>query len=255
MRKWSISIFALTLIGLLMFSWALLTSPTHAQEEIPTPTPTDYEMPDYETPVPGSPQDGGGGIGDDGRVNPEQVEFYDVYCQNDEIHVWRGIPTGQLITSFSLAFVAASDPLGTMKDGVSLNRVGQLITLSGSNGNWAGPGTKTFTLDQCIAANGGLPTEPPPVPPPPPEDSSQDTFQEQLVAYYRCLGMGGDFSFGSGVCETFWDVVLEAIFGCWLQSMGIPIFGLTLYLGRKGVFARLKRRLQHRQRGDDANPH
>ncbi len=104
----------------------------------------------------------------DGRLNPDPAEYYSVWCANDRIDVYRSIPQTGLLKIIPLAdvvelSVGAAMDLGDFMTLVRNSDDG--VTIYGSNGNLAPePGSKAFSLSECIARNGGLPEPPPPAP-------------------------------------------------------------------------------------------
>ncbi len=114
---------------------------------------------------------------DDGRLNPHPAEYYTIYCHHDLIDVYRG--DGRLLNRLSLATALGVSPYGgtlNMGYGMTFSRNGNNVTISGSNGNLAPqPGSKSFSLTECIQRNGGspIPVVPaPPVAPAPPGGSA-----------------------------------------------------------------------------------
>ncbi len=100
----------------------------------------------------------------DGRLNPDPGEYYSVWCVFDRVEVWRGVPEAELLKQIPLADVASLSVGGTLDlgDFMTLVRHSEdTVTIYGSNGNAAPePGSKAFSLSECVARNGGLP-EPP----------------------------------------------------------------------------------------------
>ncbi|MCC6801542.1 MAG: hypothetical protein IT319_01560, partial [Anaerolineae bacterium] len=109
-------------------------------------------------------------------------------------------------------------------NGQTVTRTGDVVIISGSGGNGAGPGSKWFSLSECIARNGGTP-ELPPLPPnnPPPvqntepaadtEDAGNNVWlclpgAESVADFIRCLDFfapdnaGADYFYG-----IFWAIV------------------------------------------------
>jgi hypothetical protein len=94
----------------------------------------------------------------DNRLNPVPDDYYVIYCSGNLIHVWVGIPSGHEIATFSLVQIASMNSGFAVSNGVRAVKSGDAVTFSGSNGNSAPqPGSKTISLNGCIAANGGLP--------------------------------------------------------------------------------------------------
>jgi hypothetical protein len=124
----------------------------------------------------------------DRSLSPEFDEYYSVWCQDDVIQVLRGVPETAWIDDISLAKVMALGDGGTFEtnNGVHVSRVGDGITLAGTNGNLSPQyGSKSFSLAQCIERNGGEP-EPTPralyanLPPPPPDDDPCDNSDLEI---------------------------------------------------------------------------
>lgn len=96
----------------------------------------------------------------DGRLNPDMTEYYSVWCENNLVRVLRSSPSPETVVEISLGFVIQMGdgiPLYASNN-VVLTRSGDMITLSGSNGNLAPqPGNKTFSLSQCIERSGSAP--------------------------------------------------------------------------------------------------
>jgi hypothetical protein len=100
----------------------------------------------------------------DGRLNPSRDEYYSVWCHNDLIEVWRSVPESLLLGTIPVLSVFELPEGGTLDaaNGLTVTRnTSDTITVSGLNGNlepaW---GSKSFSLSECIARNGGVP-EPP----------------------------------------------------------------------------------------------
>ncbi|MBK8023239.1 MAG: hypothetical protein IPK19_17880 [Chloroflexi bacterium] len=124
---------------------------------------TTYEPPIYATPIPSSSGSSGGPT--DSRLNYTPDEYFTVYCAFDMLEVWRGIPTGALLDTISLLdllSMSVGELIYSAGD-VSVQRDSQdTYTIFGSNGNLAPvPGSKSFSMSACIAANGGAPEAPP----------------------------------------------------------------------------------------------
>jgi hypothetical protein len=143
------------------------------------------ECPEYppEEPPPGgesAPPGGGSWSGySDGRLNPDMAEYYSVWCANDLIEVWGGKPAPQLIVTFALVDVLQLGDVGSLNAGsITLSRTGDTIVLSGNNGNNApNPGSKWFSLNECLTRNGRTPELPanlPQPPNPPPAENPND---------------------------------------------------------------------------------
>jgi hypothetical protein len=103
----------------------------------------------------------------DGRLNPDPGEYYSIWCAFDQIDVWRTVPINELVKTVPIVDVI-SLPVGGnigLGDFMSLVRSSEdTVTVYGSNGNLAPePGSKSFSLSECIERNGGPPdaSEPP----------------------------------------------------------------------------------------------
>lgn len=157
MKRTLIAAALLLLLTLVAFSASAGTIPDTAQE--PTYGYT------YEPPVYSTPESAGGGAPSDGRLNYVADEYYTVYCAFDALEVWRGVPSGLLLATFSLTDLLALGTGGTRASGgVTVTRIdANSFMASGSNGNTApNSGSKVFSLSDCLAANGGAPAAPPP---------------------------------------------------------------------------------------------
>lgn len=105
----------------------------------------------------------------DDRLNPQLDEYYSVWCQEDTVRVLRGVPSTALVMDIPLIDIV-NMPDGSQKQysdhGLTVSKTGDAITLTGSNGNTAPqPGSKTFSLSECIDRNGGVPAQPTLTPP------------------------------------------------------------------------------------------
>ncbi len=130
----------------------------------------------------------------DGRLNPDMAEYYTVYCRDDFAHVYRANPQPTVkIAELPISDMLSLNPSGGSftHDDIHVQRHDDQMTLSGHNGNGAPEsGTKTFSLEECVARNGGEPDggntgEPNPEPPaenpsPPSSPSSIPTFENIL---------------------------------------------------------------------------
>jgi hypothetical protein len=179
------------LIGLLLAALILLPVTLSAAPAAQECTPPEcYEPPPPPPPPPPSnpnPPSGGSWSGySDGRLNPDMAEYYSVWCANDHIEVWGGKPTPQLIILIPIVSVLQLGDVGSFDAGagMTVSLTGDAITITGSNGNNApNPGSKSFSLNECLARNGSTPEVPPDQPPapveqpvnPPPEDDPEET--------------------------------------------------------------------------------
>jgi hypothetical protein len=102
-------------------------------------------------------------LGEEGcpeQVNPEPDEYYSVQCTTNAIWVWRTTPIVALVTFVTVFQVGALNEGGSLvaSGNVTITRSGDTITLSGDNGNLAPqPGEKSFSWNECMEHNGGLP--------------------------------------------------------------------------------------------------
>lgn len=97
----------------------------------------------------------------DGRLNPDPAEYYSIWCGSDHLEVWRGVPSPVLLDVIPIVDVIELAEGGVFETGAVLTvtrNSADTITIYGSNGNGAPtPGSKAFSLSECIARNGGLP--------------------------------------------------------------------------------------------------
>ncbi|MFN8530380.1 MAG: hypothetical protein U0670_17400 [Anaerolineae bacterium] len=110
----------------------------------------------------GSSSSSSGGGPNDGRLNWTADEYYALYCAYDQLEVWRGVPSGLMLASFSMANLLALPAGGsTEAGGVTMTRLNEdMFQAAGSNGNTApSGGYKQFSMAACISANGGEPAQ------------------------------------------------------------------------------------------------
>jgi hypothetical protein len=102
---------------------------------------------------------------DDGRLNPDPGEYYAVYCRADQVEIFRAVPQSERVKSVPIASLLQQDAAcQDVGDLMTICRAFDIVTVYGSNGNDAPtPGSKFFSLSDCITRNGGLP---------PPDDST-----------------------------------------------------------------------------------
>lgn len=97
----------------------------------------------------------------DGRLNPDPGEYYSLWCAFDRLEIWRAVPETQLIKMVGIGDIVALNVGAALDLGDFMTLVrntSDTITIYGSNGNSAPePGSKAFSLSECIARNGGLP--------------------------------------------------------------------------------------------------
>lgn len=125
--------------------------PVEPIEPIRTPVPDDSDQPPsflwsgYE----------------DGRLNPEQGEYYTIYCFNDLIHVVRVVPVTEEVKTVPFSQVTPLEIGGALDLGDNMTLVHNAVdtlTVYGSNGNSApNPGEKAFSMSQCLERGGGDP--------------------------------------------------------------------------------------------------
>ncbi|MFN8530379.1 MAG: PA14 domain-containing protein [Anaerolineae bacterium] len=99
----------------------------------------------------------------DGRIGYTPDEYYEVYCAHDQLEVWRGVPIGVHLATYSLSDLlsfAVGDSL-TDEAGMTIERLNDAIyQVSGTNGNLApAGGYKQFSMADCLVRNGGAPAE------------------------------------------------------------------------------------------------
>ncbi len=126
----------------------------------------------------------------DGRLNPDMAEYYTIYCKNDLIEVWGGVPSPQLVNQIPIANVIALGYVGSFNagDGMTVSRSGDTVVISGSNGNGSSPGSKVFNLSSCISANGGAPVlqAQPVIQPTPRPTATPDPYAEAKNDVQHC---------------------------------------------------------------------
>lgn len=134
------------ILVVLLFGWVVA-----AAQEGCVGEPECYEIPPEPAPVLSN------WPGDD-RLNPVADEYYTVYCNYDLVRIWAGLPSSQEIASIPiLNLLTGPFPLDG-GNGISIARVDDIMTISGTNGNGpVHPGSKSFSLLQCIERNGGVP--------------------------------------------------------------------------------------------------
>lgn len=125
----------------------------------------------YDLP-PDAPASSGGSPGDD-RLNYVPDEYYTVYCHNDVVDVWRGVPDSLQIGTIPISLILSMTVPQSAGHGLGVSRSGDTVTIYGTNGNGpTHPGSKSFSLAECIDRNGGVPTV---VPTEPHNERSPDT--------------------------------------------------------------------------------
>jgi hypothetical protein len=229
------------LLFIALASLLIFAHPAAAQCVPPECYPTDVP---YEMPV--EPAGGAWGGYSDGRLNPDMAEQYTVYCSNDLVEIWGGTPSPQLISTIPII------DLFSLSDGGSLNAPPDLtitrstsdtITIHGSSGyNAPTPGSKSFSLSECIARNGGTP-ELPPQPPagngaanPPPEVPPQEAerrreAQERLDFCYDSYAFLNDTWLLAGCLNDTLADYSDALDGSIILSLILMVFCLNIFAG------------------------
>lgn len=172
--SWKRSFITISIVSMLLISavsLALASADTRQinqcpPEECPETTPEPPLSPppseDGESSGSGGESSGWSGL-TDGRLNPAADEYYSIWCVYDQIEVWRAVPNSQLISAIPLRSVIDGPYPLDGGSGLTVNVTGDTVTISGANGNGpAHPGSKSFSLSECISRNGG---EPPPAEP------------------------------------------------------------------------------------------
>jgi hypothetical protein len=127
---------------------------------------------------------------------------------------------------------------------VSLN--GNVVTVSGSNGNGAGPGSKSFVLDDCVNHNGGYPPAPPGQAPepieqalnPPPEENPEDEAarrrreaEEEVDFCFASLEFFDDLWIFASCLNTTLEEYRDVLNGSEVISLVLMIFCLNIIVG------------------------
>lgn len=160
---------ALFVFGLLVVALTLL--PVFARPSAAQCVPPECIPPEPTYGSPQQPNTGGSWSGfSDGRLNPDMAEYYSVWCRSDLIEVWGGMPAPQLLAAIPIVDVLALGEIGSFDagSGLTVSKTGDVVTISGANGNGTAPGSKWFSLSACLTANGRTPEVPPPQAPPQP---------------------------------------------------------------------------------------
>jgi hypothetical protein len=93
----------------------------------------------------------------DGRLNPDQGEYYTVYCLNGFLSIWRSVPVDEEIKRVPLAtvFSLVADIPVDLGDNMSMLLTDwDTVTIYGSNGNLApAAGSKAFSDLGCDNSN------------------------------------------------------------------------------------------------------
>ena len=156
----------------------------------------------------------------DKRLNPRMDEYYLVWCEFDQVKVYRIVPETLLVKVFPIALVVllgvgASADLG---DFMTLMRNSEdTMTIYGSNGNGAPtPGEKAFSLRECIERNGSAPLFAPMLTPSPtptpnllavptPAPNFYNVMRDELVyTILRHLNCASIFAFPGGFGLLRW---------------------------------------------------
>ena len=141
-------------------------------------------------------------------TNPEEGEYYSVQCTTNSMWIWRSLPTVMLVALVPLFQVDILGDEGSLvvAGDVTVTRSGDTITLSGENGNFAPqPGEKSFSWNECIELNGGLPELPP---------VGQELTDEQIA----CLNLPTEPEVASCL-ETLDDDPVNSILGTCADSL------------------------------------
>lgn len=177
-------------------------------------------------------------------LNPQPDEYYTVQCATNSIWIWQP-PNNALVTIVPLIQVVA---LGTGESFIAPQNVtvtidGDTVILSGENGRLAPePGEKSFSWNECIARNGGLPEIPRSMATPNAEQAAcLDLPSEQEIA--QCLanlsrvGDADPCTDGSYASEnpdecrdSGFEILLEAIADC-LFPLGFMITSVVSLAG------------------------
>lgn len=162
-RVWVLTVIfsVVVLLGLLSSPAAAQCSPPECSYPAPTVPAIVEEEGVVEEPVAAPPWDGY----TDGRLNPQQGEYYTIYCQGDFIHVVRAVPETETLAQIMIISVQSMSIGETLNlgDFMSLVRnTEDTSTIYGSNGNLAPqPGEKAFSLSECVARNSELSNDEP----------------------------------------------------------------------------------------------
>lgn len=203
------SILYITFILLMVLIPSVMALPALQEQPPCEGYPECYEEPPPETtsvPEPDNPPSESSWEGfSDGRLNPAMDEYYTVYCVGDQLELWRGVPTGSRINDIPIQQLVYGPFPFDDGFGHTVNRAEDTITISGSDGNGPNhPGSKSFSLAECIARNGG---EPPPNPaenPPPAENNSSPPADAEEAASTVSLCLVGNESLGDFIeCLNF----------------------------------------------------
>lgn len=180
----------------------------------------------YGTPVPqGTPEQP---FGADGRLNPDAGEYYTLFCAGDRLQIWRGTPEGQQITSVAIADLLPMNISGQLSIGQNMVIVRQsddIFEVYGSSGNRAPePGSKTFSMAQCIARNGG---EPAAASSSASNQSGSPVAQPSATAQIAPQTPRNPLAALIGDTSSLWIFTLMDWAG---QLCGVPVFGIALAL-------------------------
>jgi hypothetical protein len=120
--------------------------------------------PPVSTPIPGGSVSLPWSGAIDGRLNPSADEYYSIFCKNDHVEVWGGVPVPVNVLTFSfdqlvenLPYMDSDVPAFYTPPGsaVQFSRQRDAMTVYGSNGNGPShPGQKQFSLTACAQALG-----------------------------------------------------------------------------------------------------
>lgn len=184
-------LFFILLTALTLLPLALNGLPHASAQCTPPECYEPSQEPSYEPPS-GSDQSWSGFS--DGRLSPDMAEFYSVWCRDDLVQIWGGSPSPSLIDSVPVNRVVNMTAPFTTSIGMTFDRVGDLVTISGEGGHSPGFGSKSFSIDACILSNGGpgpsenpqpqlLHDQPPAVPQTSDEEEAARDFRFCLIGH------------------------------------------------------------------------
>jgi hypothetical protein len=121
-------------------------------------------LPPVSSPEPGAPVSLPWSGATDGRLNPGADEYYSIFCKNEQVEVWGGVPVPVNVITISfdqlvenLPYLDGDVPAFYTPPGsaVQFSRQRDTMTVYGSSGNGpAHPGQKVFSLTACAQALG-----------------------------------------------------------------------------------------------------
>lgn len=224
----------LTVVGFIsmIYAYAAYAAPAPLIDDVLSYEPPYY--PPYEPPG-GTPEGGtaqqGGGSPTDNRIGYVPDEYFTLYCSDNLLRVWRGVPQGLELAVFPLA-----DLLGlpvnnyTTRGANTVTRLNEdLFMVSGSNGNLApAPGTKVFSMAECGQRNGSLPEPALPddfVPPQPDVNSCEvNSFQRKCYTdeFDYCIAIYMQAAECDQYIPSGLDIIISGLINC-LLSLFIPV--------------------------------